>query len=265
MTGLVSLFSENQNYVIFDLYDSIIVRVRPSLYKGWIGTEVLSYSFQPGDYLRIQLQWKDYDFNLQYSIWNAVPGGSIGIHWLFDWADPHPNLYVSPATGIEHEAYRIEYAGLPLYFDTVSDATEKAAMALIYAGKLISPLLAYVDGIQLVDEPKPDKPDVIADIHDGLMTIFGGRSIDYTVVAHEASHAFAISKWGSAAPPDNSDYMAAINSAESPVSEYSRTSPGEDFAEAVQLYATDPAYCRNIAPIRFNVINKLMTDPDYGG
>ncbi|MDO9355195.1 MAG: hypothetical protein Q7T55_15970, partial [Solirubrobacteraceae bacterium] len=103
----------------------------------------------------------------------------------------------------------------------------------------------------------PSGSNVIAKNLEGIMTIFGDREVDVGILAHEAAHQLAVTMWASAAPASDSEYMAAINTAEPPVSEYGATTPGEDFAEAVRMYIEDPARLAKIAPLRFAAIENL--------
>ena len=186
-----------------------------------------------------------------------------------DWLSAHmskePTLVVNPATGVEHMAYTVEVSGVPFYFDSEDDAAIAVVEALRNVKKIPGVLLQYFDAIQLVDEEAPGKPDVIANIRTGIMTIFNSNVVDYGMVAHEAAHEFANDRWGFAAPPENSDYKAAIKSGEPAVSEYAKVSPGEDFSESVRLYTTDPGRLKKIAPRRYKVIDTMIKDEKYGG
>jgi len=265
MTGMIILSDFGQNYIEFYIIDNIIQAVRPAELAGWIGTQILNNVFTVGEPLEIDLQWKDYDFPLRYSIVNVIVQDSANLTWLKENMSAEPKPYEVPQTGITHMAYEVDCEGIPFYFDDANNAAAEAAAAIRNTSNLPSVLSQYIDGAQLVDEPLPDSPDTIATIQYGIMTIYGNRTINYGIVAHEAAHPFAIDKWGAHDPPDTSDYMATINSDELPISPYAHTDPSEDFAESVRMYATDPELMKRIAPLRYDVVDKLMKDPDYAG
>jgi len=265
MTGTIILSDGGQNYIEFDIVCDVIMAVRPSNLSGWVGTKVLNRAFFIGDRLAIDLQWKDYDFPLKYPI-VAIDAEDIEDNtYLLANMSADPALYTNPTTEIDHMAYVVEIGGIPLYFDCISDPAVAAADALLNAYKIPSVLMSYIDGIQLVGEPSPGGAEVVANIVDLLMTIFGSRTIDIGIIAHEATHPWASDKWGSTTPPADTDYMAAINSGEPAVSIYATTSPGEDLAESVRLYVMNPEQLKSIAPLRFEVVNRLMIVPNYNG
>lgn len=265
MTGMITLSDGGQNYIEFDVVCDVIVEVRPSRLSGWNGTKILNSSLAIGDILTVDLQWDDYDLPLQYPIVRIDAEDIEDNAYLLANMSADPALYTNPTTEIDHMAYVVEIEGIPLYFDCISDPAIAAADALLNAYKIPSVLMSYIDGIQLVGEQSPGGAEVVANIVDLLMTIFGNRTIDIGIIAHEATHPWASDKWGSTTPPADSDYMAAINSGEPAVSEYALTTPGEDLAESIRLYVMDQERLKSIAPLRFDAVNKLMTDPGYYG
>lgn len=112
---------------------------------------------------------------------------------------------------------------------------------------------------------------------DNNIVVYGGAPISTGTLAHEAAHNLALKAWGSPYPPYNeegtdgyyengtSDYGAVVNSSEPPVSDYAKTNGGEDFAEAVKQYVLNPAELQRIAPLRYAIIHRMMTDPNYHG
>jgi hypothetical protein len=68
MTGRITLVDHGQNYIVFEIVSNIIKSVTPSGLQGWNGTQVLNKAFFIGGRLAIDLQWKDYNFPLQYPI-----------------------------------------------------------------------------------------------------------------------------------------------------------------------------------------------------
>ena len=60
-------------------------------------------------------------------------------------------------------------------------------------------------------------------------------------------------------------FLAAVRSGEPPPTDYAKNSPDEDFAETAKLYFAEPERLKQIAPLRYQVFHRLMTDPNYGG
>ena len=100
---------------------------------------------------------------------------------------------------------------------------------------------------------------------DGNVAVYKGRSLTAATFGHEAGHNLANRLYGTTTPSSRSDYTAALNSPEPPVSAYAKASPAEDFAEAVELYTYDADRLKEIAPLRYDVIRRIMGDPSYGG
>jgi len=265
MTGLVTLVDEGQNYIEFDIICDIINAVRPSGLAGWRGTRIINTDFEIGDQLKIDLQWDDYDCPLNHKIVSINVTEVTGDAWLVANMSDVPALYTNPTTNLDHWAYVVSCNGIPFYFDCVSAPAVAAANALLSTDKIPSVLLDILDGMQLVGESSPTGSNVVANIVDRLMTIFGNRTIDEGIIAHETTHPWAQDKWGSTTPPADTDYIAAINSGEPPVSEYAKTSPGEDLAETIRMYVINKGKLLIIAPLRYAVVDRLMTDPSYYG
>lgn len=265
MTGMITLSDGGQNYIEFDIIDDVIQKVRPALFAGWVGTQVLNAAFFVGGRLVISLQWKDYSFPLPYPIFDILHQISEAMAWLLENMSAEPVIYVSLITKLEHLAYDVNCNGIPLYFEHKNEAAAAAAEAILKAGESLGPLMLYLDGAQLVDEDAPWDPGTIASVRDGFVTIYGNRTIDYGIIAHEVAHPWAEDRWGYKFPPEDSDYYAAIESDEPRVSEYAYQDGAEDFAESVRLYVTDRERLKAIAPLRYGVIDRMMKDPDYGG
>lgn len=113
---------------------------------------------------------------------------------------------------------------------------------------------------------------------DNNIVVYGGLPISTGTLTHEAAHNLALKKWGSTAPPYNeegtdeyyengsSDYGAIVSTrSEPPVSDYAKVNATEDFAEAVKAYVLNPTELQRIAPLRYAVIHRMMTDPGYHG
>lgn len=265
MTGMITLSDGGQNYIEFDINCDIIVAVRPSELMGWVGTKILNKAFLVGGQLEIDLQWKDYNFSLPYPITQIDEEKITGDEWLVENMSFEPSIYTNPRTQVDHLAYTAYCLGIPLYFDCITAPAVAAANALLNTDKIPSILLENLEGVQLVGEPAESGPYTIADIWSGILTIYSNNTVDYGIIAHEAAHMWAEDIWAQIAPPADSDYRAAINSEEPPVSEYAKKSPGEDFAEAVRWYVTDPALTKNIAPLRYEIIKRMLEDPSYYG
>lgn len=265
MTGLITLSDGGQNYIEFDVECNIIQAVRPSGLAGWKGTKILNQAIKIGDVLLIDLQWDDYDLPLVHTIANIAELEIPGSEWLKAQMPAEPGLYANAQTEVEHMAYEVYCGEIPLYFDCLNTAAVAAANALLSTDKIPSVLLELIDGVQLIDEPAPWDENVVANLVEHFMTIFGGRVIDAGIMAHEATHSWAVAKWESTTPPPDTDYIAAINSGEPAITEYGKTSPGEDLAEAVRYYVMDPTLLKTTCPLRYSIVDKLMTDPRYYG
>ncbi|MCG2739789.1 MAG: hypothetical protein L6300_06075 [Syntrophaceae bacterium] len=265
MTGIITLVDEGQNYVTFYIECDIIVEVQPSMKAGWEGTKILNKEFVIGGMLWIELQWDDYDLPLKHLIAKINEEAPYGSEWLLANMSTDKIFYEHYITIKDHWAYTVDCKGIPFWFDCLNTQAIAAANALLNTDKIPAALLDVIDQVQLVYEPLPLFPDAVAGMIYGTMTIYKNHMATEGLIAHEAAHTFAVYKWGTVMPAENSDYMAAINSGEPVVSEYSKKHIGEDFAEAVQMYVTGPGYLKKIAPLRYDVIHRLMTDPGYSG
>lgn len=187
------------------------------------------------------------------------------LEWLKNNISAETTPIAGPSTDIEHEAYTVTIDGIPVYFDEINDAAVALARELFVGNPLPDTLKNMVVGIQIVAEDARGGADVVGMSADGFVTIFGDREVDTGIVAHEIAHDFATSKWGDMFPAADSDYQAAIDSGEPPVSEYAKKNTGEDFAEAVRMYVDDPEQLKMDYPERYQVIDRLMKDDSYGG
>lgn len=196
---------------------------------------------------------------------NPVGKNQIMLDWLRKYQSPMTITIAGPSTDREHEAYSVYLDGIPLYFDDLNDAVVISAREIIAGAQLPALLKSRIIGIQLVEEDKRGDPLVVAFNSDGFITIYGGREADAGILAHEAAHEFSFTKWDWGMPVEGSDYLAAINSGEPPVSEYSKRNTGEDFAEAVRMFVVDSNELQKLAPLRYKAIKRLMSEKDYGG
>jgi hypothetical protein len=98
---------------------------------------------------------------------------------------------------------------------------------------------------------------------DGNVMVYRQGSLMLRTISHEAGHNLATRLYGTTKPAK--DYQKAIDTGESPVSEYARNSPSEDFAEACRVYVMESWVLKKNHPERYAVIHKLMTDSTYGG
>ena len=265
MTGTITLSDGGQNYIEIELACGVIQEVRPAMSAGWKGTKVLNSAFFIGDRLIIGLQWKDYQFALPYPIVDVKYEELYGSEWLLENMSRERKLYTNPVTYIDHMAYVVDCKGLPFYFDCVNYAAIAAAEALLMVDKIPDVLLEDVEGVQLVEEINPGSPETIAAILHSMMTIFDNNIVDYGIITHEATHAWAFDKWGQYDPPENTDYKAAIRSDEPPVTKYAETSPAEDLAEAVRYYIYSPEFLKAKCPRRYDIIEMMMKYPMYHG
>ena len=62
-------------------------------------------------------------------------------------------------------------------------------------------------------------------------------------------------------------YRAGLETeiAEEPITEYAKTNYEEDLAEAVRYYVFDPAWMQSKCPLRYDIVDRMMTDPSYYG
>jgi len=266
MTGTITLSDGGQNYIEFDIACGVIEEVRPARLRGWIGTKVLNAAFLVGGRLLIDLQWKDYDLPLKYPItairYEELPGSE----WLLANMSTERRLYAHPRGGDELMMYEVDCKGLPFYFACVNSAAIAASEALLNWDKIPEVLLEDVDAVMLLSDIKPGRPETIADQGSGYMVIYNNYIVDYGIITHEATHAWAFDKWGTYFPPSDTDYYSVIHlSGEVPITEYAKTNDSEDLAEGVRYYVFDPPGMKTKCPLRYDIIEKMMTNPDYYG
>jgi len=266
MTGMVTLSDGGQNYIEFDIVCSVIQAVRPASLAGWKGTKILNTVYRVGGRLLIDLQWKDHQFPLQYPITQIAHEKLAGGEWLRAHMSERKKLYACPRGGDDRMAYKVDCKGIPFYFSCLNNAAIAATEALLNFEKIPSVLLEDVDGVMLFDEIKAGQPTTIADIGHSFMVIYDNAIVDYGIITHEATHAWAFDKWGQYAPPDDTDYTRVIRfSGEIPITDYAKTDPAEDLAEGVRYYVFDPTRMKRKCPQRYNIIKQMMTDENYYG
>lgn len=266
MTGTIYLVDGGQNYIEFDVACGVIEAVRPAGLRGWINTKILNSKYEVGGILRIDLQWDDYDLPLKYKIAKIKHEELPGSGWLLANMVKEKKLYVCPRDGDDREMYSVDCNGLPFYFACVNRAAIAATEALRNHEKIPAVLLEDVDGVMLFDSIKPGRPTTIADIGNWFMVIYNNYIVDYGIITHEATHAWAKDKWGQYAPPDDTDYTEVIRfSGEEPITEYAKTNYAEDLAEGVRYYVFNPPRMKAKCPLRYDIIERMMTDPSYYG
>ena len=265
MTGLITLADAGQDYIKFDVWGLWILAVAPSGKEGWGDTKILNSEVDIGGHFELELH-NEYNCTLEHLITKIEPAPHITTKdWLLLNMSSGARLYANNTTLREHLAYSVTCNTIPLYFDEYNPASISAAQALLATDNFPPTLFDVIDGAQLVSEPSPQGENVIATIRDGLISIYGNRIIDEGIIGHEAAHTWAMWKWGDYDPPADGHYITAINSGEPPVTVYAGVSVSEDFAEAVRLYVRDPVNMRDLAPLRYDVVHRLMTDPGYYG
>jgi len=266
MTGMVTLSDGGQNYIEFDIVCGVVQAVRPASLAGWKGTKVLNAAYRIGGRLLIDLQWKDYQFPLRYPITEIDYEELAGGEWLREHMSKEKKLYACPRGGEDRMSYEVDCNGIPFYFACVNHAAIAATEALKNFEKIPAVLLEDVDGVMLFDEIKPGQPSTIADIGHSFMVIYNNAIVDYGIITHEATHAWAFDKWGQYEPPDDTDYTQVIRfSGEEPITEYAKTNPAEDLAEGVRYYVFDPPLMKKRCPLRYGIIERMMKEPDYHG
>jgi len=266
MTGTITLSDGGQNYIEFDIVCSVIEEVRPAELRGWKGTKLLNKAFLVGGRLIVVLQWKDYAFPLPYPIVEIKYEELYGSEWLLANMSKERRLYACPRGGNDKMMYSVDCKGLPFYFACVNEAAIAASEALLNHEKIPIALLEDVDGVMLFDFIKPGRPETIADIGNFFMVIYNNYIVDYGMIAHEATHAWAHDKWGQHDPPSGTDYYNVIHfSEEAPVTEYAKTNDAEDLAETGRYYVYSPGFLKAQCPLRYTIFGHMMTDPDYYG
>ena len=266
MTGTVTLSDGGQDYIEFDIACNVIEEVRPARLAGWRGTKILNKAILIGGRLLIDLQWDDYDLPLKYPITAIKYEELPGSEWLLANMTKERKLYVHPRGGDELMMYEVDCKGLPFYFACVNHAAIAASEALLNWEKIPIALLEDVDAVMLLGEIKPGRPETIADQGYGYMVIYNDYIVDYGIITHEATHAWAKDKWGTVDPPSDTDYVEVIRfSGEAPITEYAKTNDAEDLAEGVRYYIFNPTWMKNKCPLRYGIIEKMMSDPGYYG
>lgn len=265
MTGILTLSDKGQDYIRFNVHGLYIYDVAPGNKPGWLKTDILSPIVDIGCLLELGLH-NSYRCSLEHSIVSIDPAPGVTENdWLLEHMSSGARLYHNRITRLDHLSYNVICNGIPLYFDEYNTAAITSARAVRNTSKIPDVLSDLIDAVVLVSEEHPDGDYVIASIWDSIMYVYFDRIIDYGIVAHEATHQWAYEKWGTYDPPADSDYQAAIDSGEPATSLYGSTCPAEDIAEAVRLYVVNPSRLREIAPLRYGVIHRLMTDPTYYG
>jgi hypothetical protein len=174
----------------------------------------------------------------------------------------------------------VRVGGLTIRFPDLGDRTQSAVAdtvrGLARLGTLPPELTKYTREVVLSsarnkDDAHWEKQYGMADFRamatgsGGRVVIYNGKPANGGDLIHEMAHNLAEGRWDSTLPPARTDYAAAIRSGEPPVSHYAAKSPAEDFAEAVRVYAENPARLRDVAPKRFDVIERMLREPFYGG
>lgn len=266
MTGVVTLEDAGQDYVEFEIACDVIEQVRPSMLGGWRGTKILNTEYVLGGLLKFDLQWRDFNPVLKQPIVAIKHEELAGGEWLRANMSTEKILYADPRGGDDREMYSVDCDGLPFYFACVNRAAIAATDALLNHKKIPAVLLEDVDGVMLFDKIKPGSPETIADIGHSFMVIYNDYIVDYGIITHEATHAWALDKWGQYNPPDDTDYTEVIRfSGEEPITKYAKTNYAEDIAEGIRYYVFNPTWMKNNCPLRYGIIERMMTDPGYYG
>lgn len=266
MTGRVILANEGQDYIEFYIACGVIEQVKPSGLAGWKGTKILNTEYVLGGLLQFDLQWRPFNPILEQPIVAIIEEEVPGSEWLRANMSKEKKLYACPRGGDDRMMYEVSCKGLPFYFECVNTAAVAAAEALLNFEKIPEVLLEDVDGVMLFDSIKPGSPETIADIGDFFMVIYANNIVDYGIITHEATHAWAYDKWGQYAPPNDTDYTEVVRfSGEEPITEYAKTNLAEDLAEGVRYYVFDPPWMKEKCPLKYDIIGHMMTDPNYYG
>lgn len=185
--------------------------------------------------------------------------------WIEENESPNTETTINPITGLEYECYSVTIDGIKIYYESPDDSAFAAIKSLISGNKIPDLLKEGIEAIMIIPDQNPGNPTTIAKEENGIITIFENRIVDAGIIGHEAAHTLADDRWGNATPPAGSDYRSAIDSREPPVSTYGRTSPSEDFAEAIRMYITNRTAFKKGWPKRYKVIHRMMRERGYRG
>jgi len=287
MTGIVTLENCGQDYIVFYVICDVICKVHPSGLAGWKGSKMLSCAL--GGSLQFDLQWRDFNPvlkqtviaiqrpEMEFETAEMDPGGAqklsviykepewAGGEWLREHMSKEKKLWACPRGGEDKMMYNVVEGEIEFVFSCANKAAIAASDAFRKVDKIPRVLLEDLEGVMLFDTIKPGRPETIADIGHEWLVIYNNNIVDYGIIAHEATHAWAKDKWGTYDPPENTDYMAAIRSDEPPITEYAKTSPAEDLAEAIRYYVINPELMKAQCPRRYEIVEMMMQDPNYDG
>ena len=189
----------------------------------------------------------------------------VVLEWLKKQMPPNTRILYDGNTEEDYDVYSVYIAGVKLYFSALDEPALAAARTLIELSSIPPRLLAAIPPIHVTQDASPYGFEAKAIWDHGLITVLENNLLDQGSLIHEAGHAFAYSIWGDPRSPAGSDYKKAIDSGEPPPSEYAKLDISEDFAEAVRMFVVDPVALQKVAPLRYNVIKRLMKDKNYRG
>lgn len=179
-----------------------------------------------------------------------------------NWLAEHQSVTTIPVGGTDPDAvltiYDVVVDGIRLSYSGINKSVIDFVRTILQKDALPEPLRRVIKGADFSTENYALEPTLLAEMEDGKIIFYGGRSIDVHLIAHEAGHEFAVQKWGDQDPPDDSEFARAFNSGEPFVSEYSHKIISEDFAEAVGMFVSDPAQLKKIAPLKYRAIKSLL-------
>jgi len=266
MTGTITLLDDEQNYIEFFIACDVVESVKPSMLSGWVGTKILNTKYTVGGKLTFDLQWRDFNPTLEQPIVSIDYTDIPGSEWLRENMTSEKHLYPNPRDVGDLMMYGVDCEDFPLYFGCVNTAAVAAVDALMNFDKIPLVLLEDINGVMLFDSIKPGRPQTIADIGHYMMVIYNNYIVDYGIITHEATHAWAYDKWGQYEPPWDTDYYKVCGfSTEEAITDYGSTDYAEDLAEGVRYYVFDPPYMKKMCPERYAIIERMMTDPSYYG
>jgi len=192
--------------------------------------------------------------------------------WMTSNESP-PKLLKLKTTNKPEKLTSVNYRGYQIYYPPTSKGRENAAFAInaLATGNFPEKLTKSTKRIVFTDQPnkkdeywakKYNRPNFKSQATggDGIVHVYNGGRIPKSTMAHEMGHNVAQSLWGSFHPPESSRYGQAQKK-EPPVSKYGASAPGEDFAEAVKLYAvggeTRKAF-RLEFPLKYQAVQELL-------
>ena len=212
-----------------------------------------------------EVEW----FALQSAIQNAMDSDTIS-NLVFDYVEPrtgtsnvifHDRLFdPEPLAPVQLRDVLVRYPSL------MTPDIEKILVDIITRPlpPMVKPHIQEIYITQQTPKPKDPKntrinePFIIAE-HQA-----GDLDPQWWEIAY--GERLTLNLWGMLSPPAYSAYRALLDAGEElPINDAAYDSHAEDFRQSLILYLTNPASLQSIAPERFKIIARIVTDPDFHG